>query len=74
MAILILEILDRLALKFVVTDIIDESNNIRREFINTAHILRLYVSDNNIYIELINGCILKSTANNLDSFMEKFYP
>jgi hypothetical protein len=74
MAILILEILGHSVLKFVVTDIIDESNNIRREFINTAHILRLYVSDNNVYIELTNSCILKSTANNLDSFMEKFYP
>ena len=60
--------------KFIVTDIIHESGDIRREFINIAHILRLYVIDGNVYAELANNVILKSTASNLDSFIEKFYP
>lgn len=60
--------------KFIVADIIQESGDIRREFINTAHILRLYVIDNNVYAELTNNVILKSSASNLDAFIEKFYP
>ena len=60
--------------KFIVADIIQESGIVRREFINTAHIIRLYVIDNNVYAELINNVTLKSTASSLDSFVEKFYP
>lgn len=60
--------------KFIVTDVIVEDGITRREFINTAHIQRVYIVDKYVTMELINGVILTLNAFNIDTVMEKFYP
>lgn len=61
-------------LKFIVTDVIIGPGKTRREFINSAHIQRVYIVDKYVTIELINDVILTLNATNIDTVMEKFYP
>jgi hypothetical protein len=64
----------RLDHKFIVTDVILEDGITRREFINIAHIQRVYIVDKYVNMELINDVILTLNASNIDTVMEKFYP
>ena len=60
-------------LKFVAIDAIIEVGITRREFINSAHIQRIYVNDKFVNMELTNGVILTLNASNIDTVIEKFY-
>lgn len=73
----VISILDHMGhsdLKFIVTDVIVDNEITRREFINTAHIQRVYIVGKYVTMELINGVILTLNAFNIDSVLEKFYP
>lgn len=70
----ILDPMGRSDLKFVAADVIVEDGITRREFINTAHIQRVYIVDKYVNMELTNGVILILNASNIDTVMEKFYP
>lgn len=70
----ILEIMVHSDLKFVAADVIVDDGITRREFINSAHIQRVYVVDKLVNMELTNGVILILNTSNIDTVMEKFYP
>lgn len=65
--------MDRLDHKFILLDVLVGPATSHGEYINTAHIQRVYIVDNNVTIELVSGVILKLTATSLNAVIEKFY-
>jgi len=59
--------------KFIKLNIIDKDDTIICEYINVNHILKIYMCENNVHVELINQEILKLRDENLDVFMDRFY-
>ena len=43
------------------------------DYINVNHILKVYISDKNVHVELVNKEILKLKDENLDIFMDRFH-
>ena len=43
------------------------------DYVNIDHILKIYMFENNVHIELTNQEILKLKDENLDVFMDRFY-
>jgi len=43
------------------------------DYINVNHILKVYMSDKNVHVELVNKEILKLKDENLDVFMDRFH-
>jgi len=43
------------------------------DYINVNHILKVYISDKNVHVELVNKEILKLKDENLDVFMDRFH-
>jgi hypothetical protein len=43
------------------------------DYINVNHILKVYMSDKNVHVELVNKEILKLKDENLDIFMDRFH-
>ena len=60
------------AFKLIKVRVVSDSGNIHIEYINSAHILRFYESDNTITMELINNVKLNVIDINLDLLCERF--
>lgn len=43
------------------------------EYVNIDYILKVYMYDKNVHVELINKEILKLKDENLDVFMDRFH-
>jgi hypothetical protein len=43
------------------------------DYINVNHILKVYMVDKNVHVELVNKEILKLKDENLDVFMDRFH-
>ena len=43
------------------------------DYINVNHILKVYMVDKNVHVELVNKEILKLKDENLDIFMDRFH-
>ena len=52
---------------------IQESGKLRTEYLNLAHVLRLYTEDENVIVELTNNVKLKLTTSNIDLVCEQFF-
>tara|TARA_R110000796_G_scaffold243929_1_gene366742 strand:- start:204 stop:395 length:192 start_codon:yes stop_codon:yes gene_type:complete len=59
-------------IKFIKLHIIAD-DTIVVDYINVNHILKVYMSDKNVHVELINKEILKLKDENLDVFMDHFH-
>jgi hypothetical protein len=59
--------------KFILLDVLVGPSTSHGEFINTAHVQRVFIVDNNVTIELVSGVILTLTATCLNTVIEKFY-
>ena len=59
--------------KFIKLNIIDKDDTIIVEYVNVNHILKIYMCEYNVCVELINHEILKLKDENLDVFMDRFY-
>jgi hypothetical protein len=59
--------------KIIRVETIQESGLIRTEYVNLEHIMRLYVEDDNVIMELTGNVKLKLTVSNLDLVFEKFF-
>jgi hypothetical protein len=57
--------------KFIPIKLIDGSNTELR-FINTDHIIQIYLKDNHIHLDLIDYNILKLEDQNINLFMDRF--
>ena len=58
--------------KLIKVQVINDSQEIHTEYINAAHIMRFYQSDNIIIIELVNNVKLNIININLDILCERF--
>ena len=58
--------------KFIKLYIID-NDTIVVDYVNIDQILKVYMFENNVHIELTNQEILKLKDENLDVFMDRFY-
>jgi len=59
--------------KFIKLNIIDKDDNIIVDYVNINHILKIYMFERNVQVELVNKEILKLKDENLDVFMDRFY-
>jgi hypothetical protein len=57
--------------KFIPIKLIEGSNTELR-FINTDHIIQIYLKDNHIHLDLIDYNILKLEDQNINLFMDRF--
>ena len=60
-------------IKFIKLHIIDKDDTIIIDYVNINHILKIYMSENNVHVELTNQEKLKLKDENLDVFMDRFY-
>ena len=58
--------------KFIKLHIID-NDTIIVDYVNIDYILKIYMNDCNVCVELVNKEILKLKDENLDIFMDRFY-
>jgi len=58
--------------KFIKLHIID-NDTIIVDYVNIDYILKIYMDDCNVCVELVNKEILKLKDENLDAFMDRFY-
>ena len=58
--------------KFIKLHIID-NDTIIVDYVNIDYILKIYMNDCNVCVELVNKEILKLKDENLDAFMDRFY-
>jgi hypothetical protein len=58
--------------KFIKLHII-KNDTIIVDYVNVDHILKIYVDENNVHVELTNQEILKLKDENIDVFMDRFY-
>jgi len=60
-------------IKFIKLHIIDKDDTIIIDYVNINHILKIYMAENNVHVELTNQEKLKLKDENLDVFMDRFY-
>ena len=58
--------------KFIKLHIIRD-DSIIVDYVNVNYILKVYMSDKNVHIELTNNEILKLKDENLEMFMDRFH-
>jgi len=58
--------------KFIKLHII-KNDTIIVDYVNIDHILKIYMDENNVHVELTNQEILKLKDENIDVFMDRFY-
>tara|TARA_R110000824_G_scaffold132457_2_gene294946 strand:+ start:2105 stop:2296 length:192 start_codon:yes stop_codon:yes gene_type:complete len=58
--------------KFIKLHIID-NDTIIVDYVNIDYILKIYMNDCNVCVELVNKEILKLKDENLDIFMDRFH-
>ena len=58
--------------KFIKLHII-KNDTIIIDYVNVDHILKIYMDENNVHVELTNQEILKLKDENIDVFMDRFY-
>ena len=58
--------------KFIKLHIID-NDTIIVDYVNIDYILKIYMNDCNVHVELVNKEILKLKDENLDIFMDRFH-
>ena len=58
--------------KFIKLHIID-NDTIIVDYVNIDYILKIYMNDCNVCVELVNKEILKLKDENLDVFMDRFH-
>ncbi len=58
--------------KFIKLHII-KNDTIIVDYVNVDHILKIYMDENNVHVELTNQEILKLKDENIDVFMDRFY-